>query len=81
MVSELSESICDPSMKENEDGEEGEFFDEQESRPQAELFAMIMNNESEGLEALLGQIQDSLDLTTMFNTSGFTLIHLAAYKS
>ena len=35
----------------------------------------------EGLERHLDINKDKFDVTTLTNTSGFTLMHLAAYKS
>lgn len=59
------------------DSDEGDH----NTRPHHKVFALITMNDTDGLAAHLEKHKDNLDLTQILNSSGFTPLHLAAYKS
>ena len=74
MVSQLSDSIYDTNAEQFD-------RDDHEARPLGLLWVLITSGEHESLERHLEETVDKFDVTKIFNSSGFTPLHLAAYKS
>ena len=77
VVSQLSDSLYD------EYGGVAELHydrDDANSRIISEVYVLIMQGESEKLERHLEKTSERFDVTKILNPSGFTPIHLAAYK-
>ena len=53
---------------------------ESEARISNVIWAYINNHDHEGLENHLEMTKNKIDITRLYNSSGFTPIHLAAYK-
>ena len=74
MVSQLSDNIYD-------DAEASQFDkDDANSRNVSEVYQLIICGEHEKLERHLEENSERFNVTRIFNQSGFTPAHLAAYK-
>ena len=72
MVSQLSEA--------NEE-EEPLTAEDSQARLHSLVFSHINNMDLDGLERHLDEMDEQVDLTTLCNSSGFSPLHLAAFKS
>ena len=75
MVSQFSDS--------DDTAEKSEKFDAAAEKEKSAtlIWNHIKSNDDEGLKEHLEQNKDKFDVTKIFNPTGFTPIHLAAYKS
>ena len=78
ILSQLSSSPDNPI----DDGDDELRLDTRsEVRPWRLLFAMLNNNECDELRSLLEETKDSMDVTQVLDSRGFSPVLLAAYKS
>lgn len=74
MVSQISDSNYN-------DDEPGVQDESHGRRMQTNIFAHITNMDADGLESHLAQVKGRIDVTQIYNSGGFSPLHLASFKS